>query len=161
MSLSELGTIHDLCELERTQILKSLTSAVLKINYAENLLSANRSNFIDYVTTLALNNFHNPLYLKMKDATNAYLYITKQVHFVNTLSCGIYYGITLSHVDLKKSNEDKYYLPTSYYLHTPSCFNIHTRNRSQPIYRPTIYKHILQITFKITQSNTAISRISL
>ena len=69
MSLSALGTIHDLCELERTQILKSLTSAVLKINYAENLLSANRSNFNDYVTTLALNNFHNPLYLKMKDAT--------------------------------------------------------------------------------------------
>ena len=58
MSLSELGTIHDLCELERTQILKYLTSAVLKINYAENLLSANRSNFNDYVTTLALNNFH-------------------------------------------------------------------------------------------------------
>ena len=34
MSLSELETLHQLCELERTQILQSLALAVLKIPYA-------------------------------------------------------------------------------------------------------------------------------
>ena len=34
MSLSELETLHQLCELERTQILQSLALAVLKITYA-------------------------------------------------------------------------------------------------------------------------------
>ena len=48
MSLSELETLHQLCELERTQILQSLELAVLKIPYAGYLLSGNRSNFIDY-----------------------------------------------------------------------------------------------------------------
>ena len=38
MSLSELETLHQLCELERTQILHSLTLAVLKIPYAGYLL---------------------------------------------------------------------------------------------------------------------------
>ena len=48
MSLSELETLHQLCELERTQILQSLALAVLKIPYARYLLSGNRSNFLDY-----------------------------------------------------------------------------------------------------------------
>ena len=48
MSLSELTTLHHFCEFERTQILQSLTSAVLKLPYAGYLLSGNRSNFIDY-----------------------------------------------------------------------------------------------------------------
>ena len=48
MLLSELETLHQLCELERTQILQSLALAVLKISYAGFLLSGNRSNFIDY-----------------------------------------------------------------------------------------------------------------
>ena len=34
MSLSELETLHKLCELERTQFLQSLALAVLKIPYA-------------------------------------------------------------------------------------------------------------------------------
>ena len=34
MTLSELETLHQLCELERTQILQSLALAVLKIPYA-------------------------------------------------------------------------------------------------------------------------------
>ena len=38
MSLSELETLHQLCELERTQILQSLALAVLKIPYAGYLL---------------------------------------------------------------------------------------------------------------------------
>ena len=48
MSLSELETLRQLCELERTQILQSLALAVLKIPYAGDLLSANRSIFVDY-----------------------------------------------------------------------------------------------------------------
>ena len=48
MSLSELERLHQLCELERTQILQSLVLAVLKIPYAGYLLSGNRSNFLDY-----------------------------------------------------------------------------------------------------------------
>ena len=47
-SLSELETLHQLCELERTQILQSLALAVLKIHYAGYLLSGNGSNFLDY-----------------------------------------------------------------------------------------------------------------
>ena len=42
MSLTELETLHQLCELERTQILQSLAVAVLKIPYAGYLLSGNR-----------------------------------------------------------------------------------------------------------------------
>ena len=42
MSISELETLHQLCELERTQILQSLALAVLKIPYTGYLLSGNR-----------------------------------------------------------------------------------------------------------------------
>ena len=48
MSLTELETHHQLCELECTQILQSLALAVLKIPHAGYLLSGNRSNFIEY-----------------------------------------------------------------------------------------------------------------
>ena len=48
MSLTELQTLHQLCELERTQILQSLALALLKIPYAGFFLSGNRSNFIAY-----------------------------------------------------------------------------------------------------------------
>ena len=48
MSLSELETLHQLCELERRQTLQSLALAVLKRPYAGYLLSGNRSNFPDY-----------------------------------------------------------------------------------------------------------------
>ena len=48
MSLSELETLHHLCELELTQILQSLALAVRKIPYAGYFLSGKRSNFIDY-----------------------------------------------------------------------------------------------------------------
>ena len=48
ISLTELETLHQLCELERTQILQSLALAVLKMPYARYLLSGNRSKFIDY-----------------------------------------------------------------------------------------------------------------
>ena len=47
-SLTELETLHKLCELERTLILQSLALAVLKIPYAGYLLSGNRSKFKEY-----------------------------------------------------------------------------------------------------------------
>ena len=47
-SLSEIQTLHQLCELKRTQILQLLALAVLKIPYVGYLLSGNRSNFPDY-----------------------------------------------------------------------------------------------------------------
>ena len=67
MSLSELEKLHQLCELERTQILQSLVLAVLKIPYAGYLLSGNRSNFIDYEGNILWYNTCNkkvsPLYV--------------------------------------------------------------------------------------------------
>ena len=48
MSISELETLHLLCELELSQILQSFALAVLKIPYAGDLLSGKRSSFIDY-----------------------------------------------------------------------------------------------------------------
>ena len=48
MSLTEHETLHQLCELERTQTLQSLALAEIKISYAGYLLSGNRSKFIEY-----------------------------------------------------------------------------------------------------------------
>ena len=48
MSISELETLHQLCELERTQILQSLALAVLKKPSAGYLLSGNRLIFLNY-----------------------------------------------------------------------------------------------------------------
>ena len=47
ISFTELETLHQLCELERKQILQSLALAVLKIPYARYLLSGKRSNVFD------------------------------------------------------------------------------------------------------------------
>ena len=62
MSLSELETLHHLCELERTQILQSLALAVLKIPYARYFLSGIRSNFIDYEENI----FHDITHVRKK-----------------------------------------------------------------------------------------------
>ena len=74
MSLSELETLHQLCELERTQILQSLALAVLKIPYAGYLLSGNISNFLDYegnvlwfYTCTGVKKYHLCMFLKMND----------------------------------------------------------------------------------------------
>ena len=42
LALTELETLHQLCELERTEIVQSLALAVLKIPYAGYFLSGNR-----------------------------------------------------------------------------------------------------------------------
>ena len=69
MSLSELETLRQLCELERTQILQSLALAVLKIPYAGYLLSGNRSNFLDYEGNIlwfytCTKKYHHYMFLK-------------------------------------------------------------------------------------------------
>ena len=80
MSLSELETLHQLCEVERTQILQSLALAVLKIPYAGYLLSGNSSSFmkeIFYGITLVPKKYHPYTFLKIKDVTKESHYSTK------------------------------------------------------------------------------------
>ena len=62
MSLTELETLHEICELERTKILQSLTLAILKISYAGYLLSGNRSNFIDHEGNILAKNTDHKMY---------------------------------------------------------------------------------------------------
>ena len=100
MSLSELETLHQLCELERTQILQSLALAVLKIPYAGYLLSGNRSNFLDYEGNILW------FYTCTKKVSSLYVFEDKRcykripifyknkVHFVDTLSRRTYFWDT-------------------------------------------------------------------
>ena len=128
MSLSELETLHQLCELERTQILQSLALAVLKIPYAGYLLSGNRSNFLDYEGNILW------FYTCTKKVSPLYVFEDKRcykripsfyrnkVHFVDTLSRRTYFwdtavpcGSENSHnVVQLNPDEDKYYLLTPY-----------------------------------------------
>ena len=107
MSLSELETLHQLCELERTQILQSLAFAVLKIPYAGYLLSGNRSNFLDYEGNIlwfytCTKKYHHYTFLKINVATKEYPYSTKTKHILSTHSQEEHiFGIPQSHVDQK------------------------------------------------------------
>ena len=96
MSLIELETLHQLCELERTEILQSLALAVLKIPYAGFLLSGNRSNFFTtketyYGITLVTKKYHLYIVLKTKDAIEESQFSAKTKHFVDTLSRRTYF----------------------------------------------------------------------
>ena len=87
MSLSELETLQQLCELERTQILHSLALAVLKIPYAGYLLSGNRSNFIDYIGNIlwyytCTKKYHLFTFLKINDVTKESHYSTKKKYIL-------------------------------------------------------------------------------
>ena len=92
MSISELETLHQLWELEKTQILQSLALAVLKIPYAGYLLSENRSNFLDYEGNILW--FYNctkkvsPLYVfeDKRCYKRISIFYKNKVHFVDTLS---------------------------------------------------------------------------
>ena len=107
MSLSELETLHQLCELERTQILQSLALAVLKIPYAGYLLSGNRSKFIDYDGnilwfTLVPKKYHLYTFLKIKDVTKESPYSTKIKYILLIHSQEEHiYGTQQYHVDQK------------------------------------------------------------
>ena len=100
MTLSELETLHQLCELERTHILQSLALAVLKIPYAGYLLSGNRSDFFDYEGNILW------FYICTKKVSPLYVFEDKlcykripifyknKVHFVDTLSRRTYFWDT-------------------------------------------------------------------
>ena len=127
ISLSELETLQQLCELERTQTLLAL--AVLKIPYAGYLLSGNRSIFIDYEGNILW------YYTCTKKVSTLYvfedercyksipIFYKNKVYFVDTLSRRSYFWdgysstmwIRKSHkVAQSKLDEDKYYLLTPY-----------------------------------------------
>ena len=87
MSFSELKTLHHLCELERTQILKSLASAVLKIPYAGYLLSGKRSSSFNFEAKIfwyytCIKKFHHFSLPKIKDITNEALYSIKKEYIL-------------------------------------------------------------------------------
>ena len=126
MTLSELETLHQLCQLERTQILQSLAPAVLKISYAGYLLSGNRSNFIDFEGNILMcytwTKKVSPLFVfeDKRCYKRIPIFCKKKVHFVNTLSRRTYFWDTAVPCGSKKSDkivqlntdEDKYYLLT-------------------------------------------------
>ena len=128
MSLSELETLHQLCELERTQILQSLALAVLKIPYAGYLLSGNRSNFLDYEGNIlwfyTCTKKVSPLYVfeDKRCYKRIPIFYKNKVYFVDTLSRRTYFwdtavpcGSENSHnVVQLNPDEDKYYLLTPY-----------------------------------------------
>ena len=128
MSLSELETLHQLCELERTQILQSLALAVLKIPYAGYLLSGNRSNFLYYEGNIlwfyTCTKKVSPLYVfeDKRCYKRIPIFYKNKVHFVDTLSRRTYFwdtavpcGSENSHnVVQLNPDENKYYLLTPY-----------------------------------------------
>ena len=115
MSLSELETLHQLCKLERTQILQS---------YAGYLLSGNRSNFLVYEGNIlwfyTCTKKISPLYVfeDKRCYKRIPIFYKNKVNFVDTLSKRTYFwdtavpcGSENSHnVVQLNPDEDKYYL---------------------------------------------------
>ena len=106
MSLTELETLH---QLERTQTLQSFALAVLKIFYAGYLLSGNRSNFIDYEGNIlwyyTCTEKVSPLYVfeDKRCYKRIPIFYKNKVHFVDTISEELIFGIQQSHLDQKKA----------------------------------------------------------
>ena len=92
LSLTELETLHQICELERKQILQSLALALPKIPYAGYLISGNRSIFIDYEGNIlwyyTCTKKVSPLYVfeDKKCYERIPIFYKNKVHFVDTLS---------------------------------------------------------------------------
>ena len=124
MSLSELKTLHNFCEFERTQILQSLTSAVLKLPYGGYLLSGNRSNFINYEGNI----LWYYTFLKTNDVKEESQCSTKKSTFCRHSfqtkffwDTAVSYGSENSHsVEQINPNEHNYYLLTLYSTPMPS-----------------------------------------
>ena len=128
LSLSELETLHQLCELEITQILQSLALAVLKIPYAGYLLSGKRSNFLDYEGNIlwfyTCTKKVSPLYVfeDKRCYKRTPIFYKNKVHFVDTLSrrtnfwnTAVPCGLENTHnVVQLNPDEDKHYLLTPY-----------------------------------------------
>ena len=107
MSLTELETLHQLCDFEFTQILQSLALAVLKIPYAGYFLSGNRSNFIVYGGNIlwyyTCNKNVSPLYnFEDKRCYKKIPIFFKTKYFLLMRSAEeLVFGIQQSHVDQK------------------------------------------------------------
>ena len=118
MSLSELETLHQLSELERSQILHSLALAVLKILYAGYLLSSNRSNFIDDEGNILW------YYTCTKKASPLYVFEDKRCYKripIFYKSIIIFFGCTL------KTNIFLRYSSTMWIRKKPQCCTIKPR----------------------------------
>ena len=126
MSLSELETLHQLCQLERTQILQSLALVVLKKPYAGYLLSGNRSNFLDYEGNIlwfyTCTKKVSPLYIfeDKRCYKRIPIFYKNKVHFVDTLSRRTYFWDTAVPCGSKNSHNVVQLNPTkkiTTYLH--------------------------------------------
>ena len=107
MSLSELETLHQLCELEGTQILQSLALAVLK-NPTQDIYSPEIDQTsltmkeISYRFILPPKKYHHYMFLKINVVTNEARYSIKikfflSIHFQEENN----FGIQQSHNDQK------------------------------------------------------------
>ena len=111
ISHSELETLHQLCELERTQILQSLALAQLKIPYAGYLLSGNRSNFLDYEGNIlwfyTCTKKVSPLYVfEVKRCSKRIpIFYKNKVHFLIHFQDEHIFGVPQSHVDQKTATK--------------------------------------------------------
>ena len=123
MSLSELETLHQLCELERSQVLQSLALAVLKIPYAGYCYQ--ETDQISLITKETFNGFilvpksiTTICFLKMNVVTKKFPYSTKikyilLIHFqdehffgVTAVPCG---SENSHNVVQLNPDEEKYY----------------------------------------------------
>ena len=120
-SLSELETLHQLSELERTQILQSLALAVLKIPTQDTYYQEIDQIFLTtkeifYGFILVPKKYHYYMFLKKIIP----IFYKNKVHFVDTLSRRTYFwdtavpcGSENSHnVVQLNADEDKYYILT-------------------------------------------------
>ena len=128
MSLSQLETLHQLCKLERTQILQSLAIAVSKVPYAGYLFSGNRSKFLDYEGNIlwfytCTKKYHHYMFFKINSVKKKIpIFYKNKVHFVDTFPRRSYFwdtavpsGSENSHnVVQLNPDEEKYYLLTPY-----------------------------------------------
>ena len=128
ISLTELETLHHLCELERTQVLQSLELAVLKTHLAGYLLSGNRSIFIDYEGNIlwyyTCTKKVSPLYVFEDERCykRIPIFYKNKVRFVDTLSrrtcfwdTAVPFGSENIHnVVQVNPDEDNYHLFTPY-----------------------------------------------
>ena len=167
--MTELETFHQLCELERTQILQSLALAVLKIPYAGYLLSGNRSNFIDYEENIlwyyTCTKKVSPLYVfeDKRCPKRIPIFYKNQVHFVGTLARRTYFwdtavssGSENSHNVVKLNpDEDKNYLLTPYLTlmqplkFSPESIRAIARNPNIDLQSIGIYFIVLYIQYNI------------
>ena len=150
MSLSELETLHQLCELERIQIIQSLALAFLKIPYAGYLLSRNRTIFLDYEGNILW------FYTFTKKVSPLYVFEDKRcykriprfyknkVHLVDKLSRRTYFWNTAVPCGSKNSrnvvklnpDEEKYYLLPAYPTLMQPVKKVFTRKHSSYCSQP-------------------------